>query len=299
LGKKFKTVTHTNEQGSNSDYKKTLEVLIDLSKRQATRPWLVLDGYNFGEDYLLEIMNKGFRVMLIDDYMHRPTNPCDLLLNANIGVEGFSYGAEAKKTLLGTDYSFLRPEFLRQKRRASEPVKANQPVTKLLVTAGGEDEFNVSQKIVDSVSMLGRRLQTIIVAGPANRNVGKLVSQFNRDGSDVRVEVDANMPGLMSWADLAVTGGGQTCLELAYMGVPFLVFSCAENQIRNARLLDTLGISVDLGWHSDLAIPKVVGHLNRVIIDVEKRKKMVESGMSLIDGCGGDRIVVEIQNIDG
>ena len=47
-----------------------------------------------------------------------------------------------------------------------------------------------------------------------------------------------NMPELMARADVAVSAGGSTCWEVAFMGLPFLIVVLAENQEHIAKELE-------------------------------------------------------------
>ena len=56
-----------------------------------------------------------------------------------------------------------------------------------------------------------------------------------------------NMPSLMNWADLAITAGGSTSWELAFMGVPNLIINFAKNQVSNSEQLHDSGLAMNLG----------------------------------------------------
>jgi len=297
LNEQFKVITHNNIQGGDADVTATINVLESLSAEQKSKAWLVVDGYGFGSEYLAQVMAAGYRLMLLDDNIDRATNPCDLLLNMNLGAERLSYGPEAKRTLLGSDFIVLRSEFLNHRHLRGRVARSSYPL-KLLITIGGEDPLNISQIVMDATPMLEGDIHTTLVVGPANKHIQSLRPRANQLASHVSIQVSADMPGLMSFTDLAVTGGGYTCWELAYMGVPFLVFSWAENQLRNAQFLDQRGIAVNIGWHEDLIASEVAEQIKNLMADRAKRMSMGQIGSGLVDGLGGERIVNEIMKIE-
>ena len=51
----------------------------------------------------------------------------------------------------------------------------------------------------------------------------------------------------MAWADLAISGAGSTCWELACMGLPAVTLVLAENQRAIAEQLNAAGLVLNLG----------------------------------------------------
>jgi spore coat polysaccharide biosynthesis predicted glycosyltransferase SpsG len=105
-----------------------------------------------------------------------------------------------------------------------------------------------------------------------------------------------NMPELMAWADLAIAAGGSTNWELAFMGLPTVVITLADNQREVAQKLDEMGIVVNLGWHEDqtetaIAQIQIVSHL---LIMPEQRQSMSQTARQLVDGKGSQRVVEKI-----
>jgi len=106
-----------------------------------------------------------------------------------------------------------------------------------------------------------------------------------------------NMTELMAWADMAVSGGGTSCWEMAYMGLPNLVIVLAENQVSVARALDRNGCSIELGKHDGLTSERIAGEIEKLIHREEVRKAMSSAGRHLIDGRGVDRVIDVMEEI--
>ena len=99
------------------------------------------------------------------------------------------------------------------------------------------------------------------------------------------------MAELMTWADVAVTAGGGTCWELAFMGVPALVIILAENQRTVAEGLDERGAVINLGWHRDSSPVRIAQALENLLLNAAKREKMAEISRKLVDGKGTERVL--------
>jgi len=91
-------------------------------------------------------------------------------------------------------------------------------------------------------------------------------------------------------ADFAVSAGGSTCWELAFMGLPALVIILADNQQVVAQGLDKAGAVVNLGWHHDLSVQQIAKALKNLAVAVDVRKDMIRQGRNLVDGKGIGRI---------
>jgi spore coat polysaccharide biosynthesis predicted glycosyltransferase SpsG len=99
------------------------------------------------------------------------------------------------------------------------------------------------------------------------------------------------MPKLMAWADTAVSAGGSTCWELAFMGVPFLVLILAENQEGIARGLGETETAMNCGWFHKLSVKYLAECLDKMIADDNRRAEYSKRGRRLVDGLGTDRII--------
>jgi UDP-2,4-diacetamido-2,4,6-trideoxy-beta-L-altropyranose hydrolase len=264
------------------------------------KPWLVLDGYHFDPNYQRAVREAGHGLLVIDDYNHLPYYHANILLNQNIGSETISYSYDSDTVgLFGPKYALLRSEFLVWKNRIQGQ---SQRGRKILVTLGGADPDNVTLKVVRALLQTGfEDLEVNIVAGPANPNVTMLEGEIHKAqqarinaNPSMRLIIDANMPELMAWADLAVAGGGSTCWELAFMGLPIVVIILADNQRAVAEGLEAAGAAVNLGWHDDLSPSKIAHALVDLAEAASMRKAMARRGRELVDGKGNKRVLKEL-----
>src|SRR6185295_9238731 len=105
----------------------------------------------------------------------------------------------------------------------------------------------------------------------------------------------SDMPGLMDWADVAVTAGGSTCWELVFMNVPSIVIAIAENQLDVAKQLGILGASVNLGWHEEVTSSQIAESLSYLLSSTERRNLLAQRCNTLLDGDGVDRVMVHLR----
>lgn len=252
--------------------------------------WVVLDGYHFDTAYQRRVRRPGVRLLVIDDVAQLSQYHADLLLNQNIGAGQLAYACEAgTKLLLGPHYALLRPEFA---LRRMAPRRQGEPGRRLLVTLGGSDPANITGTVVRALLPLKYELEVTIVVGSDNLHRQALQSEVAEIGGGFRLLVEPEvMAALMADADLAVAAGGITSWELAFMGLPSLVITAAQNQRGNAEGLAAAGIAVDLGWYADLSEERLCDAVTSALRDEAWRLRASELGRRLVDGAGARRVV--------
>jgi spore coat polysaccharide biosynthesis predicted glycosyltransferase SpsG len=130
----------------------------------------------------------------------------------------------------------------------------------------------------------------IVISGPDNPALDALHRKVKQIPVRVRIESDpSDMPGLLSWAELALSGGGTTLWELAFMGVPTVAFVMAENQAKAVAALESRGLvrSVSQADKSG-ELARIVEGLAR---DRAARQHMSSAGRELVDGMGVKRVL--------
>jgi UDP-2,4-diacetamido-2,4,6-trideoxy-beta-L-altropyranose hydrolase len=100
----------------------------------------------------------------------------------------------------------------------------------------------------------------------------------------------------MAWADIAVAAAGSTCLELAFAAVPMLLFILAPNQFAVAQKLEELKFAEVIGWHHNFSKFDFTLKFEFFLRNVEKRKRMAEVLVTVVDGLGAENAVLAIKD---
>jgi UDP-2,4-diacetamido-2,4,6-trideoxy-beta-L-altropyranose hydrolase len=253
--------------------------------------WVVLDGYHFDADYQRRIKEAGHQLLVIDDMAHLDRYHADIVLNQNIHAEQLQYSCEPyTRLLLGTKYVLLRTEFLKWRGWRRE---IPEVARKILVTLGGGDPDNVTLKVIRALQQVDvDGVEAGVVVGANNPHYEELQFAVQDSRMPIRVESNVtNMPELMAWADIAVSAGGSTVWELAFMGLPAVVLELAKNQHDIAVALDKAGAALGLGWYTRISIAQITNSLSRLLEDRSSRFQMSQYGRVLVDGMGPDRVI--------
>lgn len=277
------------------DLQFTLSILESESANQ--KNWLVLDGYHFTPEYQKAICVAGIRLLVIDDMNHLPHYHADILLNQNIHAPNLKYKCDADTTLLlATRYVLLRREFLKYrdfKRQIPDQAK------NILVTLGGGDPDNVTLKVIEALKLLNAPdIQARVIIGPANPHQETLRKAIK----SVHIVAELltsppNMSELMTWADMAISAGGSTCWELAFMGVPNIAITLAQNQKSVADGIAKTGMALTLGWHNIIEPRLITQAIDNILLSRDRRADMAKKGRAAIDGEGASRLIRKINTL--
>ncbi len=266
--------------------------------RSLSAHWIVVDGYAFGPPYQRTLRDAGFRVLAVDDYGQVRAHCADVILDQNLGTSERRYAdcADHCALLLGPQYAMLRKEFwlLRGWER-----QVPQHAQRVLVTLGGSDPDNVTTLVVRAIAQLNLNgLETAVVVGAANPHRARIEAAARSCASPVRlVERVQDMTELMRWADVAVSAGGTTCWELAFLGLPNLMLVLAENQRPIAEALHQAGVGVNLGWFAACSAEQIAETLRSLIDDPQRRCAMSRAGRRLVDGRGAFRVTERLSSV--
>jgi UDP-2,4-diacetamido-2,4,6-trideoxy-beta-L-altropyranose hydrolase len=292
VAEKVEVLELASAPGSRDDAKE----LVNLSCQQNAR-WIVVDGYHFDAAYLghvkREVESPETKFLLIDDMGKAGPYCADIVVNQNLHASESMYldREEYTKLLLGTQSVMLRRNFTA--RRSKDKDRDFFHARRLLILMGGSDPDNLTARILDYLKTLnlpGWEARAII--GKDSAFQGSLRDTILRN--QLPVELLENPPDIaesMQWADLAISAGGTTIWELAFMGVPVIAIARAEQELMLMRAAAAREIVVDMGMFQSVDAMEMRRAVESLARDSDRRRRMSEAGQALIDGRGASRIV--------
>lgn len=258
---------------------------------------LVLDGYHFDAEYQARARDCFRPLVAIDDLADLPMYCADLILNQNIYATQLNYPhQEHTRLLLGCEWALLRREFVRW---TSWQRVFPEVGRRVLVTLGGSDPDNVTERVVEALaeSQYGDDLEMTIVAGASNPYLPRLRTAALKLRNTQLCTNVTDMPALMAWADAAVIAGGSTCWETAFMQLPSLIVVLASNQVRVAEGLACAGGAINLGWHRDVTVGEIAVAIDTLLHGQEMRRSIGKTGRKLVNGQGAQSAVAAIREL--
>jgi len=266
------------------------ENIIKIKKLSGKIKNLIIDLPKHNELYSRSFVNFC-KTAIIDDLGNKKIFS-ELLINGQIVKKYHKYvRCGTTKFFLGPKYIILRNEFASNKHK----VKIRQEsIKKILLTFGGEDHQNITNKIYPF--FLDKNYELTILIGSAYSNKNKLLNSLKHH-SKIKIKKSVkNIDNLFSKQDLVIASAGITIYELACLGIPTIIISTANHGIALAQEFSKLGFGINYGmWDNDF---KRLGEEILRLNDDKKKKNMFLSGRKLVDGKGCQRVVKHLLQMD-
>lgn len=123
-----------------------------------------------------------------------------------------------------------------------EPIKIKDKVENILITFGGADPQNYTERLLNIIQKEEyNKFVFTVVVGRANDNYDKLLS-YKKNNIMIYYDVD-NMPEYMSKCDIAITSRGRTGYELALMGIPTIAIAQNKREEKHDFVSNENGFS--------------------------------------------------------
>jgi UDP-2,4-diacetamido-2,4,6-trideoxy-beta-L-altropyranose hydrolase len=249
---------------------------------------LVVDHYGLSERFERAMRAGVPWIGVIDDLADRP-HDCEVLLDQNlpddVSARYASLVSSECTLLLGPRHALVREEFLKA-RRSPEPRAG--AVREIVVSMGGMDLADMTSRALEGLASIDLEGVTItVIAGAGNPHLGSLAQACDSlDGARLIVEPD-NMAELVAQADLAIGAAGTSTWERCLLGLPSILLSAADNQLRVGEALAAAGGALYLGKHPSAdAIATAVAAL---LADEDRLRLMGLAARACMTGARGCR----------
>ena len=237
-----------------------------------------------------------YKVCILDDGCRLTSYPCDLVIDSGVDAPFLEYkGLKHTKFLLGSSFFPLREEIRLQKRTYITEEK----VKNILVTMGGSDPENLSNKLVKNLLKIKDDFRILVILGPYYK--GNIHPSIKSSARVKLINSPDNIASCFASADLAISTAGNTASELAFLGIPSVLLSVSPDQVSVANGFDKKGVgkhfpcilnSLGVGCFDELN-----SIIQNLIEDIKLRKRMKKAGMELFDGLGAKRIASAIYHM--
>lgn len=189
---------------------------------------VVLDGYQFDNDYQIKIKEKKAILVCIDD-LHDKDFVADVIINHAPSINSKAYKSKKEtQFLLGPEYVLLRPLFLQQ-------AKMNRivlDVETVLICFGGSDFKNLTKSVLETVLHFNEFKKIIVITGAAYSSLLSLQPLINSDSRIFHYHAvgESQMLDLMKETDLAIVPSSGILNEVLAAGCKVISGMYVDNQ---------------------------------------------------------------------
>lgn len=251
---------------------------------------IVIDHYNFPSHAMRHLSNFNALICVIDDLNSRDL-PADLVIGSPFSTWDayLPHLRPGGNILFGMEYLILRDEF-----REVPHYAIRSEIERLLVTFGGEDPTNATQKMVKLLDKIGCTAHLEILLGPLYAYEKELLNYLQT--SNLKYTIHKNLKNtltLLSSVDAAISSGGTTVVELAASGVPMVLVEIATNQQHVLTSSAQLGLCESVGNIESVTADTLKASLD-TIKDPSLRQERSLRSQQLVDGKGADRVATAL-----
>ena len=246
---------------------------------------LVVDHYRRDANFEMECRIWAERIVVFDDVANL-IHDADILVSSGIPTAD-TYRAlvpENCRILVGARHAVIRPEFIEARPRALTR-RSGGPVERILVSFGMSELGQKTKLALDALAMIGYRgaVDVVMPSGGSSAARCKAAVTFH-DGR-------ADMPKLMTAADLAIGAAGGTAWERCHLGLPTVLLTDGENQYGIAETIAGAGAGTYAGPAEAMTPERLAPAIVGLIADAEGCLRMAKAAAELVDGRGAERVV--------
>ncbi len=243
---------------------------------------IILDGYQFDENYQKKLKDSSFNLVYIDD-LALGTQMADFVINHNPGAKKSDYEtAEYTKLALGLDYAMLRPAFL----EIAKQKKLIKNIDIAFVCFGGSDPYDYTLQSVKALLKINQFKKINIVVGEAYRN--KEIFELSKTNPKINIRKnlsETELTAVMEASNFAIAPASTIVLELLAVGLPILSGYYVENQKRFYRYLKDKNLIFGIDDFKDITVEKLIQNIlslfnrpyqDKNIIDGFQKERFIE-----------------------
>lgn len=248
---------------------------------------IITDSYQIDENYIEQIRRHFDVVGYIDDNALIDYK-ADFIINQNYKADEIEYKVNAGcNMLLGSNYLLVRDEF-----RNIKPIPINNEVKKILLTVGGSDKWNYTDKLLAGlVDQLPFEFHVVI--GPVFPYGEEVMEKYSKH-SNVVFERMPCMSKLASECEIAISSCGSTLYELGLVGIPTLGVIVADNQEGLAARMNEQGLIRCLGDIQELSGETLRNEVLKMADAPQNRMNMQKRNLEELNANGVEVIVKHV-----
>jgi spore coat polysaccharide biosynthesis predicted glycosyltransferase SpsG len=190
----------------------------------------------------------------------------------------------SRNEFYGEKFACVREEFRVKKRKA---IRKN--VKKIVITFGGTDPTNKTQKILEIFKLSDQKnVQLIVILGlgySRRKEIKNLAKKMNVSGFNVKIiERSDNLSQHFKDCDFAITSNGRTVFEIAAMKIPMIAIAVNKRErLHSFVRYSKGGFHIDV--HSKHDYLQILKKINEMM-SYQTRNKFVKNmhGMDLLNG---------------
>ena len=230
--------------------------------RQYSPDIVINDILDTTREYVSVLKNDGYFVVNFED-LGEGVEIADVVFDAL-----YEHEVHQNNVFTGHKYYILKDEFYFQPNKI-----ITQDVSNILVTFGGSDPNNFTEKVVDSILATNYEGRINVILGLGYDAVEELISKYQSNPSVQIYGNVSNISEFMFKADVIFTSAGRTMYEIASLGVPTICLCQNEREMTHVFANENNGF-INLGLGVNVSKQQIIETFINLVNNYDLRIKM-------------------------
>ncbi|MDL2247029.1 UDP-2,4-diacetamido-2,4,6-trideoxy-beta-L-altropyranose hydrolase [Methanobrevibacter sp. OttesenSCG-928-K11] len=247
------------------------------------KPDIVInDILDTSKEYIYKLKMNDYFVINFED-LGEGSESADLVFDAL-----YEHKHDKNNVYSGYNYYILKEEFFYQK-----PKVIREDVSNILLTFGGTDPNNFTEKVIDSILYSGYSGEISVILGIGYRYNEEIQKKYYNVSNVKIFENVKSISDYMAFADLIFTSAGRTMYEVCSLGVPCICLCQNERELSHTFANLKNGF-INMGLGKDIEKEEIIEQLDSLIDDYEMRKAMNQRMLAIDLKHGFDNIMTMV-----
>ena len=230
--------------------------------RQFSPDIVINDILDTNREYVARLKNEGYFIVNFEDL----GSGVEL---ANVVFDAlYEHVVHEYNVFTGHKYYILKDEFYFQ-----PPKIITQNVENVLITFGGSDPNNFTEKVVESILATSFSGRINIILGLGYNGIDELVAKYETNPSIQIYGNVSNISEFMFKADIIFTSAGRTMYEICSIGVPTICLCQNERELSHVFANESNGF-INMGLGERIDKPEIVTTFVNLVNDYDLRVEM-------------------------
>lgn len=243
---------------------------------------VVNDILNTSKEYIDSLKNDGYFVVNFED-LGTGTESADVVFDAL-----YEHDVSERNIFTGHKYYILKDEFYFQPQKI-----ITQAVNNVLITFGGTDPNNFTEKVIDSILSTSYDGRINVILGLGYEGLESLIEKYESNQSVQIYRNVSDISEFMFQADIIFTSAGRTMYEVCSLGVPTICLCQNERELTHVFANESNGfLNMGLGEavENQQIIDQFINLVNNHDLRIEMNRKMLS--VDLKDGFENIRSII-------
>jgi UDP-2,4-diacetamido-2,4,6-trideoxy-beta-L-altropyranose hydrolase len=265
--------------------------LSEIASVTSKRDIIVLDGYQFSEEYHREVKRLVHKLVCIDDKADMYF-AADLVINhGSTLIESKYRKAPHTKLLLGFKYLMVRKPF----REAALLRRQIGSIETVFICMGGADPFNITNKVLKAANRCECIKNIVVTTGSAYSFLDELHASVEYVEKKVTLyhNITANdLVKTVSECEIAVVPASSIAMEVCCIKAGLITGTVIDNQLSIHQELTRINAAVSVGDFNTCSLHSISDTIHKVS-QVTVINEMMDNQSRMMDGFSDQRLVAE------